>query len=98
MVDLYKKYKDRGLEILYISVDDKADQIKVAPFVRALKIEYPVLFDGGVREMYGVNTFPTTSFIDRQGKVRHRETGFFADETPRLLDAVVNELLGSASN
>jgi peroxiredoxin/tetratricopeptide (TPR) repeat protein len=94
MVSLYGKYKDRGLEILYISVDSTADQFKVQAFAREQKINYPVLFDGGVKELYGVQAFPTTIFIDRQGKVRHREAGFDPEEAPRLFDAVVNELLG----
>lgn len=34
IVNLYKRYKDRGLEILYVSVDSKSDQYKVAPFAR----------------------------------------------------------------
>ena len=98
MVNLYQKYKDRGLQILYISVDSKADQFKVGAFAREQKINYPVLFDGGVKELYGVRAFPTTIFIDRQGKVRHREAGFDPEETPRLFDAVVNELLGSGAS
>ena len=98
MVNLYEKYKDRGLEILYISVDSKEDQYKVGPFARAQKIGYPVLFDGGVKELYGVQTFPTTIFIDRQGKVRDREVGFDPEEAPRRFDALVNELLGPGAN
>jgi thiol-disulfide isomerase/thioredoxin len=98
MVNLYEKYKDRGLEILYISVDSKADQFKVGVFAREQKISYPVLFDGGVKELYGVQSFPTSIFIDRQGKVRFREAGFDPEEAPRLFDAVVNELLGSGAN
>jgi thiol-disulfide isomerase/thioredoxin len=94
MVSLYKKYKDRGLEILYVSVDGKGDQYKVGPFASAHRITYPVLLDDGVKDLYGVQSFPTTIFIDREGKVRYQEVGFLADETPRLLDAVVSELLG----
>jgi thiol-disulfide isomerase/thioredoxin len=97
MVNLYEQYKDRGIEILYISVDSKADQYKVGAFAREQEISYPVLFDGGVKELYGVQSFPTTMFIDRQGKVRYREAGFDPEEAPRLFDAVVNELLGPSA-
>lgn len=93
MVSLYEKYKDRGLEILYISTDSKADQYKVAPFASENKISYAVLFDNGVKELYNAHTFPTTIFIDREGKVRYRDEGFDAEETPRLLETVVTELL-----
>jgi thiol-disulfide isomerase/thioredoxin len=98
MVSLYEKYKDRGLEILYVSIDGKADQYKIPPFVNQQKISYPVLVDGGlkdgVKDLYGVDAYPTTIFIDRQGKMRYREVGFLADETPRRLEAVISELLG----
>src|SRR5437764_10324914 len=36
-------------EILYVSVDGKGDQYKVAPFVGEQKISYPVLMDDGVK-------------------------------------------------
>jgi thiol-disulfide isomerase/thioredoxin len=98
MIDLYKKYKDRGLEILYISIDGKSDQYKVAPFAAARKITYPMLLDSGTKEIYAVTGVPTTIFIDRQGNTRYRTEGFDPDETPRLLDTVVNELLGSVNN
>jgi len=64
MIDLYKKYKDRGLEILYISIDGKSDQYKVAPFATARKITYPMLLDSGTKEMYAVTNVATTIFID----------------------------------
>ncbi len=60
--------------------------------MRASFTRFPT--DGGVKELYGVQALPTTIFIDRQGKVRYRESGFDSEEAPRLFDAVVNELLG----
>src|SRR5207237_10860181 len=64
IVDLYKKYKDRGLEILYISIDGTSDKYKVGPFAIKQKITYPVLFDAGVKDMYEVTGVPTTISID----------------------------------
>jgi thiol-disulfide isomerase/thioredoxin len=93
---IYEKYKKQGLEILYISVDEQADLYKVAPFAREYKLKFPVLLDEGAREMYNVKVYPTTIFIDREGKVRYRDTGF-TDESPRLLETVVELLLQNQS-
>ena len=34
LIDLYQKYRDRGLEILAISVDEEAARYKVGRFVK----------------------------------------------------------------
>jgi peroxiredoxin len=91
---LYAKYKERGFEILYVSVDDQADLYKVAPFAKEHKLQFPVLLDTGAKELYNVKVFPTTIFVDREGNVRHRDTGF-GDESPRMLETVAELLLKS---
>jgi thiol-disulfide isomerase/thioredoxin len=92
LVELYKKYKERGFEVLAISVDAKSDRYKVAPFVETHKLTFPVLFDEGVSDVYQVKVYPTMIFIDRLGNVRYVDSGFNA-ERPRALDAIVSELL-----
>ncbi|MEJ7861079.1 MAG: redoxin domain-containing protein [Pyrinomonadaceae bacterium] len=89
---LYAKYKERGFEILYVSVDAQADIYKVAPFVKEHKLEFPVLLDQGAKELYNVKVFPTTIFVDREGNIRHRDTGF-SEESPRLMETVAELLL-----
>lgn len=94
--NLYAKYKERGFEILYISVDEQADIYKVAPAARENKLSFPVLFDAGAKAMYDVKAFPTTIFIDREGNVRHRDTGY-TEESPRMLETVLELLLEKKS-
>jgi len=89
---LYAKYKERGFEILYVSVDEQADIYKIAPFVKEHKLGFPVLLDEGAKALYNVKVFPTTIFIDREGNIRHRDTGF-GDESPRMLETVAELLL-----
>jgi thiol-disulfide isomerase/thioredoxin len=91
---LYAKYKEQGFEILYVSVDDQADLYKVAPFAKEHKLQFPVLLDTGAKALYDVKVFPTTIFVDREGNVRHRDTGF-SDESPRMLETVAELLLKS---
>src|SRR5947209_4243467 len=50
LVQLYEKYRARGLEILSITVDEQADLYKIAPFAKEYQIAYPVLLDAGAKE------------------------------------------------
>jgi thiol-disulfide isomerase/thioredoxin len=93
LVKLYEKYKEKGFEILYISVDDKADVYKIAPYVKEHNLTFPVLYDKGAKEQYNVKSFPTAIFVDKAGNIRFRDTGFTEDETPRLLETVAEILL-----
>ena len=89
---LYAKYKDQGFEILYISVDEQSDLYKIAPFAKEHKLLFPVLLDAGAKALYDAKVFPTTIFVDREGNVRHRDTGF-GEESPRMLEMVAEILL-----
>ncbi len=92
LVKVYDGYRDRGVEILAISTDIEADRAGVVPFVKQFNVNFPVLYDDGMEKVYQVNGWPTTLFIDKKGNIRYRTVGFF-DETPRLTEAVLNELL-----
>ncbi len=75
MVDLYRKLRERGLEILAVSVD-KSDA-DVEKFVREYGIPYPVLRDPDARiaHAFGVFKYPETFIVDRRGIVRHHVIG-----------------------
>jgi peroxiredoxin len=92
LVKLYEKYKDQGLEILYISVDEETDRYKIPSVAKEQKLNFPVLLDDGAKTLYNVKVFPTTIFIDREGNVRHRDAGF-TEDTPRMLETVAELLL-----
>jgi peroxiredoxin/Tfp pilus assembly protein PilF len=91
-VRIYEKYKDRGFELLAISSDDSADRDQVARFAKEHRLNFPVLYDDKVAELYDVDGFPRNVFIDRQGNIRYLQTGAF-DDGGRRLEAVLNELL-----
>lgn len=89
---LYAKYKERGFEILYVSVDEQSDLYKIAPFAKEHKLGFPVLLDQETKALYNVKVFPTTIFVDREGNIRHRDTGF-GEESPRMLETIAELLL-----
>ncbi|MGP8243330.1 MAG: TlpA disulfide reductase family protein [Bryobacteraceae bacterium] len=65
---LYAQFESRGLVILGIS-DETAD--KVAPFVQAHQVPYPVLLDPGakVHALFSVEGIPKSFLYDREGKL-----------------------------
>lgn len=76
-VELYSEYKDRGVVVLGVSVDDPPDKLK--PFAEEYKVNYPLLVGLGQDEfqdaygpMWGI---PATIFISRDGKICKRHMG-----------------------
>lgn len=69
MQSLYDRYKDKGFEILAVSVDDFADQ--VPEYMQEMKLTFPAVLDTRkkVARLYGFWSTPTTFFITREGLV-----------------------------
>ena len=69
-VDMQRKNKDKGFEVLGVSMDDEGWEA-VKPFVARLGVNYRVLIgDDDTAQRYGgVDALPTTFLIDRGGKI-----------------------------
>jgi cytochrome c biogenesis protein CcmG/thiol:disulfide interchange protein DsbE len=69
-VSVYEKYKNKGLEIVGISLDQKGWSA-LRPFIERNKITYPVVLDNGeVASRYGdIRSIPTTFIVDRKGNI-----------------------------
>ena len=76
MQRLYERLRGRGLELLAVSQDEDGQRV-VEPFVRELKLSFPVLIDPDhqVGDRYGVWGYPETFVIDRTGHVVERVIG-----------------------
>jgi thiol-disulfide isomerase/thioredoxin len=81
MLDIYQKYKGKGLEIVGISVDQDGWGA-ITPFVKKLNITYPVVLGNGeVTDAYGgIDAIPTTFFVDRNGRVLQRHVGYMSKD------------------
>jgi peroxiredoxin len=81
-VELQNKYRDRGLVVLGLSVDDPIE--KLGPFAAKFKMNYPVLVGRDredVQEAYGpIWGLPTTFVIGRTGKICKKHTGMATKE------------------
>lgn len=75
-IEAYEQYKDKGLEIIGISVD-RISQSKVLQFTEKYKINYPVaMTTSKLTKDYGpFPAIPVTIIIDRNGKIRYRKIG-----------------------
>jgi cytochrome c biogenesis protein CcmG/thiol:disulfide interchange protein DsbE len=69
-MDLQRKNKDRGFEVLGVAMDDEGWEV-VKPFLAELGVNYRVMVgDDLTAQMYGgVDALPTTFLIDKTGKV-----------------------------
>ena len=92
-VKVYDTYKKQGFEILAVTVDEVEDRPNVVAFAGANKINFPILYDEGVAKLYGVNSYPTTFFINKQGNIRYQNSGLDLKNAERELEIVIEELL-----
>ena len=94
-IEFYKNYKDKGVEILGVSLD-REGWAKVTPFLKQTPINYPIVLGNG--EIAGkfskFNAIPTTFIIDKSGKIVDEHTGVM---TKSQLEAKVKALLSAAS-
>jgi thiol-disulfide isomerase/thioredoxin len=94
-VELHKKYRDKGLEIVGINYEhvekDKVNET-VKDFVKANGVTYTcVIGDDQTKDRIpDLRGFPTTLFLDRTGKVRGKVVGY---QSLVDLEAIVTLLL-----
>jgi len=76
MVSTYKKYKDRGFEIVGISLDHNKE--KLLQFMQQKGVTWPQYFDGKgweneISSRYGIDGIPVVWIVDKKGFVRDTE-------------------------
>ena len=92
-IDLQRKNKDRGFEVLGVSMDDEGWEV-VKPFMKSVGMNYRVVIGNDeTTQLYGgVDSLPSTFLIDRQGKIAAIHIGLasrkvFEDGVEELLHA-----------
>jgi len=75
LVETYAKYKDQGVVVLGVSLDDTAEMLR--EYAPKKQMNYPLLlmqddFDAAYGPIFGV---PITFFIDRDGTITRRHFG-----------------------
>jgi thiol-disulfide isomerase/thioredoxin len=90
-VELYSQYKDKGLEIVGVTLDEGGENV-VSEFRDKNKINYTlVLGNEKVTQDYGgIRGIPTTFIIDKKGNIVNKHIGYtdkqvFEEEIKSLL-------------
>jgi peroxiredoxin len=89
LVELDRKYRHRGLQVVALDFEEpeqQEDGLKRArAFIKKYGVEYPYLIAGAPIEMWekvpqaeNLNSWPTTFFIGRDGRVKLIHAGFAA--------------------
>ncbi|MGY4538049.1 peroxiredoxin [Mucilaginibacter sp. UYNi724] len=105
MVNYYKKYKSRGVEVIGLAYERTTDFAKSQKALAQLKnrfdIKYPILITGytsnkvetakSLPMLTKVVGFPTTIIIDKKGDVRKIHTGFSGPGTGEHYTEFISE-------
>lgn len=88
---LYDRYKQKGVEIIGLayerSTDFERSQKSLRSFQQRFQVKYPILITGvavgdpqrsekTLPQLQSINGFPTTLFLDKNGRVQKIHTGF----------------------
>jgi peroxiredoxin len=74
-VEFQKKYKERGLAIVGVSMDDDGWKA-VTPWLKEKKINYAIVIGNEASgKSYGLSAMPLTVLIDRNGKIASAHAG-----------------------
>ncbi len=94
LVSIYKKYKDQGLIVIGVSVDDAGTQAQIPAAEKELGINYPVVLASDLQgdvASYSTGSIPSLYMIDKMGKIRVQQDGYdpngnVEDQVKGLLD------------
>jgi len=80
-VEVYKQYKNKGMEIIGISLD-RLNSESVLKFAEKYKINYPVVMGTAeiIKDYKPGRFIPITIIVDQDGKIRHRHIGYMNKE------------------
>lgn len=91
---LYEEYKNKGFEIIAISVDNEKSVSKVTPFAKSHGYDFPVVFDTNqeVARKYYVQTVPHSILINKEGSIVYSHSGYKKGDEIKIKE-LLKELL-----
>jgi len=95
---LYEKERERGLEVIGVSIDAGGEDAAVADFAREYGVTYPIWRDGDgrVSTTFAAVGVPATYLIDRDGVLRWSHLGPVTASDPALVQALETALGGGS--
>ena len=99
--ELYRKYRAQGLEVVALSFeedDQLTNPVRLRAFMKEYGIDYTVLLggtpddrDAKLTQPVNLNSWPTTFFIGRDGRVRFVHAGFPGPASGELYKQAAHE-------
>jgi len=87
---LYEEHRDRGFEVVGISMDTRDQKAAVGQFVEEYGVEYTILWDPQMRGMdsYQVLGLPATFLLDEEGIIKWMAYGPVGETSSNFLMAL----------
>ncbi len=94
---LYDQYKDRGLQVVAVSVDAPGMEQAIRAFTTEYALNFDVLYDppGAIQRNYMTVGVPETFLIGKDGVIRYKEIGGREWDAPTIR-ALVEQLLSES--
>jgi thiol-disulfide isomerase/thioredoxin len=103
LVELYKRYHSQGLEIMGLNFEAAGeiaeDEPRIASFVKEFSIPYPILYAGAIADVrdklpqiVNFGAYPTTIFLNRDGRVASVHAGFASAATGEAHTALEHDV------
>ena len=86
LMPVFDTLKERGLQIIALSVDKPADEARVKAFVKSKKWPYTCLLDAQneVKKAYGIIIKPTAYLISMKGEIVYTHIGYKKGDEQRI--------------
>ena len=86
LMPIYDTLKERGLQIVALSVDKPSDEARVKAFVKSKKWPYICLLDAQneVKKSYGIIIKPTAYLINTKGEIVYTHIGYKKGDEQRI--------------
>ena len=91
---LYRKWRERGFEVVAVSVDERIED--VTHWIEGRDLPFVVAHDpdGEIPEKIGLRTMPSAVVVDRNGRVAGIHAGF-EDEDKDKIQQLINSVLSN---
>jgi peroxiredoxin len=89
---LYKKYKEKDVEVIIVSVDTPQNRSKVKPYFKARKYSFTVVLDTDSqisRAIKHSKGLPYTVIVDKEGKIVFKHKGYKKGEEKLLEEKIL---------
>ena len=93
--DFHTEYKDKGLVILSISIDNPKDASRAKAYIKENKYDFTVLLDKQTKVVSLYNPskkVPFSVLINKEGNIVWTKTGFHAGEEKEVKSLILKEL------